>query len=155
MARKKKTAIKSKVHGFEETSTAQFPDQYGLRLEQLCEEREVGMDGVFHWKDASFDDADIYNLMGWFELDGFHLDKGSPLPDFKVVRMLLPGGLDTFQYLSKIMKPDENHLSPGNIYHIMGTFRYEEPGEAHGFSGFNFVFNDITNIGFSARSIRF
>jgi hypothetical protein len=156
MAKRRKTLTKSKVPGFEEISTAQMPDQSGVKLEQLCEEREVGMDGVIHWKDATLEEADIYNPMGWFELDSPYPDKRSPISDLKVISVLSPVKSDTFQDLFKILKADDNHLSLSNIYLGTGRFRYEEPGEEmHDINELNFAFNDITNIGFAARSILF
>jgi hypothetical protein len=156
MAKKRKTLIKSKVPGFEEIPTAQMPDQSGVRLEQLCEEREVGMDGVIHWKDAALEEADIYYPMGWFELDSYQIDKRSVMPDLKAISILSPGKSDPFQHLSEIVKSDEGHFSFNSIYQRMGTFRYEEPGqEAYDVNELNFVFNDIANIGIAARSIQY
>ena len=155
MTRRKKAPAISKVHGYDVASTAQIPDQSGVRLEQLCEEREVGMDGVIHWKDATLEEADIYNLMGWFELDSFHLAKRSAISDLKIISMLSPVKTDSFQQLFKILKVDEGHLTLSNVYLGSGSFRYEQPGEAHDVNELNFAFNDVTNIGFAARSILF
>jgi len=154
MAKKKKTLIKGKFPRFDEIPAVQMSES-GVRLEQLCEEREVGMDGVSHWKDAVFEEADIYNLMGWFELDGSHLDLSSIISDLKVIKILPPGKFDPFHHLFKAIKVEEGYFSPGKIYHSTGTFRYEEPVDPRGVSDLNFAFDDIADIGFSARSIRF
>ena len=156
MAKRKKALVKNKVKGHYETLTTQKTDSSGVRLEQLCEEREVGMDGIIHWKDAALEEADIYNFMGWFELEGYPLDKWFSLPDLKGVNLILPGQFDPFQNLFKIMKVDESHLSPGNIYQNTGYFKYEDSGdEAQIVNELNLTFNDIANIGFAARSIQF
>jgi hypothetical protein len=156
MTRRKKVPAKSKVPAYDEASAAQMLDRSGLRLEQLCNEREVGMDGIIHWKDAILEEADIYTFMGWIELEGYPLDKWFSLPDLKGVNLILPGQFDPFQNLFKIMKVDESRLSPGNIYQSTGNFRYEDSGEeAHGINELKLTFNDIANIGFAARSIQF
>jgi hypothetical protein len=156
MTKRGKSLVKGRVHGYDDSVTAHIPDQSGLRLEQLCEEREVGMNGVIHWNDATLEETDSYNLMGWFELDGFHLGKRFTIPGFKGVNVLSPVQTDIFQHLFKNMKADEGHLSLSSIYQNTGCFRYEEPEElTRETNKFNFTFNDITNIGFSARSIHF
>lgn len=154
MVRKKKTPKKRKVPEFYETQAVQVPES-GMRLEQLCEEREVGMDGISHWKDAAFEEADIYNLMGWFEFDSSRLDLSSIIPDIKIIKMLPRGKFDPFQHLFKTIKVEEAYFAPVNIYDGTGTFRYEEPGDARSVSDLNFTFDDIADIGFSARGIQF
>jgi hypothetical protein len=106
-----------------------MPDQSGLMLEQLCEEREVGIDGFIHWKDATLEEADIYHLMGWFESDNFYLDKHSAISDLKVISMLSPIKSDPFPNLFKILNADEDDFFPGNIYQSAGHFRYKELAE--------------------------
>ncbi len=156
MTRKKKPPARSKAHGYDAASTAQISDQSGLRLEQLCEEREVGIDGVIHWKDATLEEADIYHFTGWFELDSFYPAKRSAISDLRVISMLSPVKSDTFQQLFKILKADKGHLSLSNVYLGSGSFRYEQPGEGtHDVNELNYAFNDIRNIGFAARSILF
>jgi hypothetical protein len=154
MVRKKKPPIKRTVLGFDEIPAVQVTES-GMRLEQLCEEREVGMDGVSHWKDAAFEEADIYNLMGWFEFDGSHIDLRSIIPDIKVIKVVPRGKFDPFQHLFKTIKGEEGYLVSGNIYHGTGSFRYEMPGDSRSVSDLNLTFIDIADIGFSARSIRF
>ncbi len=154
MARKKKSFTKNKVRGFDDIQILRLPEP-GLRLEQLCEERDVGMDGVSHWKDAAFEETDIYNLIGWFKLDGSYLDLTSIIPDLKVIKVLPPGKFDPFHHLFKTIKIEEAHFAPVNMYHGTATFRYEEPGDTRSVSDLNFTFDDISDIGFSARSIRF
>jgi hypothetical protein len=154
MVKKKKALTKNKVRGFDEIQTLRLPEP-GVRLEQLCEERDVGIDGVSHWKDAAFEETDIYNLIGWFELDGSHLDLTSIIPDLKVIKVLPPRKFDPFHHLFKTIKIEEGHFAPANMYHGTGTFRYEEPGDTRGVSDLNFTFDDISDIGFSAHSIRF
>jgi hypothetical protein len=133
-----------------------MPDQSGLRLEQLCEEREVGMNGVINWNDATLEETDSYNLMGWFELDGLHLGKRFTIPGFKGVTILSPVQTDLFQHLFKNMKADQSHLSLSNIYQNTGSFRYAEPEKlTHEANTLNLTFNDMTNIGFTAHSIQF
>lgn len=154
MVRGKKTITKSRVPRFDETPVIQVSES-GIRLEQLCDEREVGMDGVSHWKDASFEEADIYNLMGWFEFDGSHLDLSSIMPDIKVIKVLPRGRVEPLQHLFTTIKVEDVYLAPGNIYHSTGAFRYEVPGDVRGVSDLNLTFDDIADIGFSARSMRF
>lgn len=154
MVRKKKTLTKSKVPRFDEVPVVQMPES-GVRLEQLCEEREVGMDGVSHWKDAAFEEADIYNLMGWFEFDGSHLDLSSIIPDIKVIKVFPRGKLDPLHHLFKTIRIEEGYFAPGNIYHGTGTFRYEIPGDTRSVNDLSLTFDDIADIGFSGRSMRF
>jgi hypothetical protein len=52
-ARRKKVIAKSKGGGFDETSMALTQNQSGVMIEQLCDEREVGVYGIIHWKDAT------------------------------------------------------------------------------------------------------
>jgi hypothetical protein len=156
MAKRKNALAKSKIRRYDETPTTQKTDPPGVRLEQLCNERDVGMDGIIHWNDAILEEGDIYNFMGWFELEGYPLDKWFSLPDRKGVNLILPGQFDPFQILFKIMKVDESCLSPGNIYQSTVSFRYEDSGEeAQSVNELNLTFNDIENIGFAARSIQF
>jgi|APFre7841882590_1041340.scaffolds.fasta_scaffold00427_2 hypothetical protein len=154
MARKRKALTKSKVPRFDEIPVVQMHES-GMRLEQLCEEREVGMDGVSHWKDAAFEEADIYNLMGWFEFDGFRLDLSSIIPDIKVIKVLPRGKFEPLQHLFKTIKVEEVYFAPGNIYHSTGAFRYEVPGDTRGVSDLNLTFDNIADIGFSARGMQF
>jgi hypothetical protein len=154
MVRKKKTHTKSKVPRFDEVPAVQMLES-GVRLEQLCEEREVGMDGVSHWKDAAFEEADIYNLMGWFEFDGSHLDLSSIIPDIKTIKMLPRGKFESLQHLFKTIKVEEVYFAPGNMYHNTGAFRYEMPGDTRGVGNFNLTFDDIADIGISARGMQF
>jgi hypothetical protein len=154
MAKKKKTHTKSKVPRFDEVPVIQMPES-GVRLEQLCEEREVGMDGVSHWKDAVFEETDIYNVMGWFEFDGSHLDLTSIIPDIKVIKLLPRSKFEPLQHFLKPMKVEEVHLAPGNFYYGTGTFRYEAPGDTRGVGDLNLMFDDIADIGISARIMQF
>ena len=155
MTKRRKAPARSKVHRYDEPVTVQMPDQAGLRLEQLCEEREVGMDCLIHWNDATLEEMNIYNLMEWIELDDFHLGKGYTVSGFHGVTMRSPVTIDHFQHLFNIMKSDEGHLSLSNIYQNTGSFRYAEPEElTREANKFNFAFNDITNIGFAAPSIQ-
>jgi hypothetical protein len=154
MARKRKVHTKSKVPRFDEVPAVQMPES-GMRLDQLCEEREVGMDGVSHWKDAAFEEADIYNLMGWFEFDGSHLDLTSIIPDIKVIKVLPRGKFEPLQHLLKTIKVEEVYFAPGSMYHSTGAFRYEVPGDTRGVGDLNLTFDNFTDIGFSARSMQF
>ncbi|NTW16558.1 MAG: hypothetical protein HGA41_03755 [Syntrophaceae bacterium] len=154
MAKKKKTHTKSKVPRFDEVPVVQMPDS-GVRLEQLCDEREVGMDGVSHWKDAAFEEADIYNLMGWFEFDGSHLDLTSIIPDIKIIKVHPRSKYEPLQHLFKTIKIEEVYFAPGSMFHSTGAFRYEVPGDTRGVGDLNLMFNDIADIGMSARSMQF
>jgi len=154
MAKKKKMHTKSKVPRFDEVPVIQMPES-GVRLEQLCDEREVGMDGVSHWKDAAFEEADIYNLMGWFEFDGSHLDLTSIIPDIKIIKVHPRSKYEPLQHLFKTIKVEEVYLALGNIYHNTGAFRYEVPGDTRGAGDLNLMFDDIADIGISARSMQF
>lgn len=154
MVRKKKTLSKSKVSRFDEAPAVQMPES-GVRLEQLCEEREVGMDKVSHWKDAAMVEADLYNLMGWFEFDGSHLDLSSLMPDIKIIKVFPRGKFEPLQHPLKPVKVEEVYLAPGSMYHGTGAFRYEVPGDSRGGSDLNLTFNDIADIGISARSMQF
>jgi hypothetical protein len=154
MAKKKKMHTKSKVPRFDEVPVIQMPES-GVRLEQLCDEREVGMDGVSHWKDAAFEEADIYNLMGWFEFDGSHLDLTSIIPDIKVIKVHPRSKYEPLQHLFKPIKIEEVYFAPGSMFHNTGAFRYEVPGDTRGVGDLNLMFNDIADIGMSARSMQF
>ena len=154
MAKKKKTHTKSKVPRFDDVPVIQMPES-GVRLEQLCDEREVGMDGVSHWKDAAFEEADIYNLMGWFEFDGSHLDLTSIIPDIKIIKVHPRSKYEPLQHLFKTIKIEEVYFAPGSMFHSTGAFRYEVPGDTRGVGDLNLMFNDIADIGMSARSMQF
>lgn len=154
MAKKKKTHTKSKVPRFDDVPVIQMPES-GVRLEQLCDEREVGMDGVSHWKDAAFEEADIYNLMGWFEFDGSHLDLTSIIPDIKIIKVHPRSKYEPLQHLFKTIKIEEVYFAPGSMFHSTGAFRYEVPGDTRGAGDLNLMFNDIADIGMSARSMQF
>jgi hypothetical protein len=154
MAKKKKMHTKSKVPRFDEVPVIQMPES-GVRLEQLCDEREVGMDGVSHWKDAAFEEADIYNFMGWFEFDGSHLDLTSIIPDIKIIKVHLRSKYEPLQHLFKTIKIEEVYFAPGSMFHSTGAFRYEVPGDTRGVGDLSLMFDDIADIGISARSIQF
>ncbi|MEN6321485.1 MAG: hypothetical protein ABFD82_22400 [Syntrophaceae bacterium] len=156
MAKRRKTPEKSKVRRYDESVPVQMPAQAGLRLEQWCEEWEVGIDYLIHWNDATLEETDIYSLTGLGELDVFHLGQGYTVSGFHRVPVLSPVAIKNFQYLFKIMKVDESHLSLSNVYPNTGSFRYAEPEESTREVGMlNLVFNDMTNIGFAARGIQF
>jgi hypothetical protein len=154
MAKKKKTHTKSKAPRFDDVPVIQMPES-GVRLEQLCDEREVGMDGVSHWKDAAFEEADIYNLMGWFEFDGSHLDLTSIIPDIKIIKVHPRSKYEPLQHLFKTIKIEEVYFAPGSMFHSTGAFRYEVPGDTRGVGDLNLMFNDIADIGMSTRGMQF
>ena len=154
MVKKKKPHTKSKAPRFDEVQVVQMPES-GVRLEQLCEEREVGMDGVSHWKDAAFEEADIYNLMGWFEFDGSHLDMTSIIPDIKVIKVHPRSKYEPLRHLFKTIKIEEVYFAPASMYHSLGTFRYEVPGDTRGGGDLSLMFDDIADIGIPARSMQF
>jgi hypothetical protein len=156
MEKRRRTPAKSKVRRYNESVPVQVTTQAGLGLEQLCEEREVGMDCLIHWNDASLEETDIYSFAGLFELDAFRLGKVYTVPGIHGAPVRSSVAIENFQYLFKIMKADENNLSLSNVYPNTGSFRYAEPEELTREAGvLNFAFNDITNIGFAASGIQF
>jgi hypothetical protein len=156
MAKRRRTPAKSKVRRYNASVPVQMPTQAGLGLEQLCEEWEVGMDCLIHWNDATVEETDIYSFTGLLELDSFHLGKVYTVSGIHRIPVRSPVSIENFQYLFKIMKADESHLSFSNGYPNTGSFRYAEPEEStREVYMLNLVFNDMTNIGFAARGIQF
>lgn len=140
MTRKKKTPAARRVDGHEKWTFDQPPDQWGGKLERFFEENDVGMDGVIHWKDGAAEETDLYNLMGWFDMDSFRPGTWSTNEVSERIEAFSYAKFDPFQYLLK------------SVYQGRGTFRYEEPGENSPVdTEMKFIFNNLTNLGVRDR----
>lgn len=94
--------------------------------------------------------------MGCLELESSHPGKCLTFFDFKVEDVLSPIESDHFPLLFRILNADEDYFFPGNIYQNTEQFRYEDlAGGAYEVAKLDLAFDNIANIGFASRSIRF
>jgi hypothetical protein len=140
MTTKKKTPDTRRVDGHDNGSFDQTQVPWGENLERFFEENDVGMDAVIHWKDGVAEEIYQYDLMGWFDMDGFRPRMRHTTAAFNTIETRSYGKYDPFPSLSRSM------------YQGRGTFRYEEPGQDLSIeSDVKFTFTTLANLGVRGR----
>ena len=140
MTTKEKTPDTRRVDGLDNGSFDQTQAPWGENLERFFEENDVGMDAVIHWKDSVAEEIYQYDLMGWFDMDGFRPRMRHATATFNTIETRSYGKYDPFQSPSRSM------------YQGRGTFRYEEPGQDLPVdSDVKFTFTTLANLGVRGR----
>jgi hypothetical protein len=143
MTRKRKNSMMKKTDSYEKWPSDKTPDQWGEILDGFFEDNEVGMDGVIHWKDATVEEINPYNLMIWYDMDSFRPGIWRTAKRTGMLETYGYGKVVSFQYMVR------------SAYQGRGSFRYEEPGEdLFSDTEMNLVFRSLSNLGITG-SLKF